>query len=425
MSNNISKEEMMTMMNSFKESIIDALKPDIEKITNEILPKINQKININVERINTNEAEIVEIKEKLENNMNEVDELKENEKDITERMNKKDKDMEMMNLKINELENDKDNRHDDLKNSFEKRIKEMESRIEKIDNNVKDCEKEKSTSFANIVMRERENENVMKTAAEKLKELTEKVMNVDKIEESSLIDDARKKLGVYPLKEGHIAKHAAKEHNLTNVSNIELFNSHLYTKARIEAAQDFLELELKFERYEIEIKETKMSKDGYRHIMWLTMTEELVKKIYQRAANIKSPRIQLLTYFPHSLYKKKIALEKLLKVARSKNESLRTQIRLGKKDLELFTKYRYEPYWTKTPLEEYGKIEIEPEITFSPPRERDEHSCKRKDISPNGADGDPKRNRTNSEWFDDNMTEDTIESEKNGAAREDYKNTRK
>ena len=76
----------------------------------------------------------------------------------------------------------------------------------------------------------------------------------------------------------------------------------------------------------------------------------------------------------------------------------------------------------KTPLEEFGKIEIEPERVFSPPRERDKQLTKRKDISPSVAASDPKRNRTNSKWFNDEMTEDMHKPIRNETARNESLN---
>ena len=117
--------------------------------------------------------------------------------------------------------------------------------------------------------------------------------------------EGKTRIGIFPVTEGRISRFASRDHDLTNVSNEDLFNSHVYTSAIIDAAYSFLKEEMKFDEGDIDIKAVKMAFNGYSHIMWIWTSESTVKRIYQRAAVIKSTRIKLYTFFPHSIYKRK------------------------------------------------------------------------------------------------------------------------
>ena len=196
------------------------------------------------------------------------------------------------------------------------------------------------------------------------------------------IKDARKTIGISPITYGHISHFAAKKHNLYNVSNNELFTSPLYSDARKEAANLLFTYDLLFKDNEIEILETKMAFDPYTEIMWITTRESNIKNIFQRAAQVKRQNVRL-------------------KRARSKDPSLKTQIRLGKKDIELYTKYKDEPFWRRTPLSKYG--DPNSNVVYTPPKSRDPsppqspvdtaQSGKRKDVSPVIPSDAAKKNR--------------------------------
>ena len=313
-----------------------------------------------------------------------------------------------MNICCNEIEEAIDANNTLTDNIDKKKVKDLEKIIEEIENKIiENASANSQPSYRDILTKNtndipapltrreaNRNDDTLARAAASLRE----TLIDDTNDKQAQTDEARGKLGIFPIKEGHIARFASKDHNLENVSNHDLFHSHLYAKARSEAAQDFLISRLKFEEGEIQIKETKMAHDGYCHILWITVTERIVKKIFQRAANVKDNQIQLLTYFPHHLYKRKIALEKLLRVARAAEPNLRTQIRLGKDDITLFTKYKNETFWQSTPLENYGKIDADP--VFSPPRDREEHTTKRKDVSPPTIPQQSKKIVTSDYWYD-------------------------
>ena len=67
-------------------------------------------------------------------------------------------------------------------------------------------------------------------------------------------------------------------------------------------------------------------------------------------------KIRLISKIPMQFWERNKALENLCYRERQQNPNLRTQIRLGKDDLELMTKHRDELYWRSTPNEAYGQI---------------------------------------------------------------------
>ena len=183
---------------------------------------------------------------------------------------------------------------------------------------------------------------------------------------------AKTKLGLYPVTLDNIRHFSFDKSILTT----EEFNEDKHNEARIDAAKEFIEIELKLDQNEINIENAKLAPKADSKILWINTTEHNVKKLYARAAAIKNKNIQLFTYYPAELWERKIALDKNLKEARSNNANLRTQIRLGVDDLELHTKYTNENIWQITPLTEYGQLPAvgtrtpKPATTFSPPRQR-------------------------------------------------------
>ena len=67
---------------------------------------------------------------------------------------------------------------------------------------------------------------------------------------------------------------------------------------------------------------------------------------------------------------------------------------MGKHELELFTKFKDENYYRRTPIHEYGNLDEE---IFSPPRDR---IGKRKDISPISSDNNKKLKDTPMDDFE-------------------------
>ena len=152
----------------------------------------------------------------------------------------------------------------------------------------------------------------------------------------------------------------------------------------------------------LNIRETKMSYNGDSGIMWVTLDKFTVRSIYQRNVSIKNPDIRVITYFPKQLWQKKKNLDIILSEARKKDSKLRTQVRMGDEDLQLFTKNVGEPFWMKTPINHYGDPDQSIEFVSN---------GKRKEITPE-KNTDNKRKRIGDEKEDDsNMTDVVSDSD--------------
>ena len=116
------------------------------------------------------------------------------------------------------------------------------------------------------------------------------------------LKDARCKLGIFPMREGHIKRFTAKTHDMFNVYNMDLFNSPVFAQARIDVAKLFFTNNLRFDVNEIEVLETKMAADTYCHIMWITTREANVKKIFWRSAQVKREDLRLFMFSPRSMH---------------------------------------------------------------------------------------------------------------------------
>ena len=93
--------------------------------------------------------------------------------------------------------------------------------------------------------------------------------------------------------------------------------------------------------------------------MWIKVGDKNRIKILSqigRLAKGKKLNIRLISKIPQQFWERSRALERNCYDERQKNPRLRTQVRLGKSDLELMTKYKEEMYWRTTPIEEYGEL---------------------------------------------------------------------
>ena len=84
-----------------------------------------------------------------------------------------------------------------------------------------------------------------------------------------------------------------------------------------------------------------------------------------------------MTFIPSFLWDRKTKLLENCKQQQQKDQNLRYQIRLGRKDIELWTKYQGEKYFRKTPILAFGDLPEIEDDTFSPIKERSVQSIKR------------------------------------------------
>ena len=228
-----------------------------------------------------------------------------------------------------------------------------------------------------------EPENRRMSLGAELEEIGESIGNVvTEKEERNLeekrkliMDDARHRIGLFPVHNYHIKEHLKAGHDKD-------LNSPSNEAGREQAARDFLEKEIKFYN-KIEIVSSKLS--PLSDILWIKVdNRHAITKLYQKAASTKNRTCRLRIYTPKSFFNRIKKLEELCREARLKDSKLRTQVRLGQSDIELYLKTHREDMWERYEPDFFGLLP-DPELvdlTVSPPvgrgrdgkREREESS---------------------------------------------------
>ena len=174
------------------------------------------------------------------------------------------------------------------------------------------------------------------------------------------MNESKKWLGLIPVDIKHVRKHTSVKH----IEDIQSYNTDAFDYARKAAATDFLNKELNL--YDINIEETKLSNNSKSGIMWVKIGDRNRIKIMSqigRLAKGKKLNIRLISKIPQQFWERNKVLENLCYNERQLNPNLRTQVRLGKQDLELMTKHKDEMFWRSTPNEAYGQLP-EPETEY-------------------------------------------------------------
>ena len=116
-----------------------------------------------------------------------------------------------------------------------------------------------------------------------------------------------------------------------------------YEKAKIIAIKTLLSEQLEYNSEELDeltIKETKMTSNGEKVIYTALEDHRQVRELYIRKAEIKNDKIIVRQYIPPNFYERFSHLNMICREKRMEDETLKTQIRFGKKDLEIFVKHR-------------------------------------------------------------------------------------
>ena len=126
-----------------------------------------------------------------------------------------------------------------------------------------------------------------------------------------------------------------------------------HIEIRHKAAQWFLEKKMHFQNNEIQIQTIKMATNWSSKIMWIEIGELNVLRLQSRANTIKNPEIQLVTFFPATLWQKRKDLNEILKEHKKKVPVFRYQIFVRKNNIQLKTKMLGEYMWLNTPIMEF------------------------------------------------------------------------
>ena len=131
-------------------------------------------------------------------------------------------------------------------------------------------------------------------------------------------------------------------------------------EARILAVKEMLGYFLDFNEEELQKLDIRETKEGKDNIIYFSAgCEPLLREIYRRKAESMNENITIRNYVPPQIYSRFKELNKICKDKRTMNTELKTQIRFGHKELEIYTKLKgAEEGYSKMDLHEFleGKI---------------------------------------------------------------------
>ena len=116
-----------------------------------------------------------------------------------------------------------------------------------------------------------------------------------------------------------------------------------YDDAKRMAAQEYLRIQLRFDEKEIEemeISDTQISAKG-ANIIYIAMCNEMhIKDIRAKMAQVQDSELQMQDFIPPQIFKRYTALSKFAHALRTNDNTIKTQVRYGDRDVELWTKKR-------------------------------------------------------------------------------------
>ena len=135
-----------------------------------------------------------------------------------------------------------------------------------------------------------------------------------------------------------------------------------YEESKALLVRDFLMNNLDFDEIEMEelrIMETRLSNKGDGIINVAFETQEQTKQIHIRRAEIGNEDIVVRNYIPPTFYQRYMEISNICKEKRNDDAELKTQLRFGRKDVEVFVKHRGENMpFRKIDLKEFTDKEI-------------------------------------------------------------------
>ena len=143
----------------------------------------------------------------------------------------------------------------------------------------------------------------------------------------------------------------------------ELKEENDYEKVKLNLAIKHLRKYYKYDDKEIEqieILETKITVKDEIFIYIALKDSQDIRDIYRRKAEIRRDDIYLRTYIPPQFFSRFSAINKICRDKRDENPDIKTQVRFGQKDLEIFTKHKgsEEPYQKENLQEFIGEQKI-------------------------------------------------------------------
>ena len=277
----------------------------------------------------------------------------------------------------NEATNTRVDTLDNTSNKNKEKITKLESRVDKLE------DMENSLRILKEQERRKNMETILKTQLQAFNTDKKKDSNSDNLKQSTLsstdfsksnktpsfskpeigediLAEARKVIGLYPVKPRHILKWNTNEYSPCedDIPSLE--------EERRQAALYFLHLELKFTCKDP--FQTKWSPTS--NTLWVTFdSETIVNTLYMAQSKLGNNNIKLLKFTPPWIYNRNRELEILCRKARETDTLLRTKISLGHTDLVLKIKRKGERFYKTIAVDSFGPLpplEFQRNIPLSP-----------------------------------------------------------
>ena len=152
-----------------------------------------------------------------------------------------------------------------------------------------------------------------------------------------------------------------------SIASIEFFmrDNKTFEEAKVCAVKELLKFDLNYdeeELKELQIMETRISKRGDNIINVAFANEEEVRGIFMKKAELRNDNITLRNYIPPSFHDRFMHLNAICTEKRKAEPGLKTQLRFGKRDIEVFVKTRGEEGgFKKVKLEDFTDVSGIPE----------------------------------------------------------------
>ena len=130
-----------------------------------------------------------------------------------------------------------------------------------------------------------------------------------------------------------------------SMSNIDFFRSKEvgFEEAKCLAIKEFLQYNLGYSQDDLErirIMDTRISTRGDDIMNVALATEDETREIYMRKAETRNSEVVVRNYIPPNFFKRYMHISEVCAGRRDEDENLKTQLRFGRKDVEVFIKMR-------------------------------------------------------------------------------------
>ena len=346
------------------QAMLDRMGLNMKSEIHSAVDDLKHDMNIKLENIEQSTKAIKE----------EITDLKNKDKIRREDIDTNQKNIEKNSNKIKEIEKVDEETEKRIKNIEQKQYKHNAEyhRLIKLENDVKNLkEKMANKSYAEIT-KKNDVVNDDKNTQNDVEEINNPNAVINEVNnDKNTIQYAKKRIGLGPIRLVDVGYYAGgiKFNDIHEANKVE------HDSARKEAIKEVIQDSFKIMDTDLEITDTKFSNNANSDLIFFNTSESVIKRMFFRIKSAREhvPTIRLQTYFPQLLWERKSFLETKAKEERAKNPRLRTSIRLGNNDLEVYVKEVGEAFYTKMPINHWGippPIGYRQPTTLSPPKPR-------------------------------------------------------